>query len=141
MKIKSIFFSLLLLIIAVACTEDSSTEPDTAAVEQVESELRELDQMFFKVAGSQMIGIVNEMPEGLIDLSGILGLQKSMIPGSAKSNLSSLQKTANDTSIIDLIGQLINLFGTHTWDGTQWQYADSPSDEVIIIFPYQNQTS
>ncbi len=139
MKIKSLFVLVLLLIIPIACSDDSSTEPENVATEQIESELRELDQMIFKMAGTGMNQMMEAMPGGIIDLSGVFNFQQNVIANAVQNDVVSLQKTAADTSIINIIGDLLNLFGTHTWDGTQWNYVDSPNDQVVIIFPYQNQ--
>jgi hypothetical protein len=107
------------------------------ATDEVESTLGELDQMILTMAGSQMVSVMNAMPDGLVDISGIFDFQNSLVFSAVQNDFHALQKTVNDTSIANLIELLTNLLGTHTWDGSQWVHSGNPDDEVVIVFPYE----
>jgi hypothetical protein len=120
-----------------------STDPDDGSNQtDVENTLKALD---LQMAGMGDIGsfsllqALESMPEGLMDVPTVLPkLVKTVTPRNLSKNSVNgrIFETLADTTIQSILEMLDSLYGTHTYINFEWVSDDTPSDEIIIIYPF-----
>ncbi len=134
---------LSLLVFTVACDEDSSTEPDTAAAQaEIELQMQAMDEMIGEAAGGPMLSAMLQFQAISTELLG--GITIPMVPQVVENyslkkyyGIDKFNEIKLDTGIVAIFSVLEMLKGTHTYnpDDESWTYTDTPDDAVLFIFP------
>lgn len=139
----------LLMLLAVAsilmftACDETNPEDDSKQAE-VENTLKALDAQMGgmgEIGESPMMMAAAQMPPGLMDMDLMLPkMVKGITPNSLGKNAYDRRafETLTDTTVQNILDMLDSLYGTHTYTGTEWVHDDSPSNQVIIIFPFIN---
>jgi len=113
---------------------DKSTEPEEKPEVEFEKSVSEMNLTALSMLNSKMYMGLLQMPAGLVALPDVIF--PKIAPNSlAKKGINKNYSSA-DSSFLNLFARLEALYGTHTFDGTQWNHTDSPANEVIIQYPF-----
>lgn len=135
LKTKFIFVLLIsITFLFIGC--DKSTEPEEKPEEAFEKSLTQMDLTMASMTTSKMFLAFLQMPDSLIDmpsfpLSNFVTNQHSLSKNIVKRDF-----TSADSSILSFFDGLERLYGTHIYDGSKWNHSSSPSDEVVIQYPF-----
>lgn len=133
-------FAVSSLLIFTAC--DSTDPSDDSKETEVKTTLAQLDATMGSMAdlqSSKMLMALDGMPEGLLDLGFVLPkIVNSVTPYNLSKNSLNGRffETLADTTIQDILDMLNMLYGTHTYIDGEWTFTDSPSSEIIIMYPF-----
>lgn len=130
-------FTILLMLSFTACKSDDDDGGNDQ--ENVENALTALDQTLANMTlQSSMFYGLQQLPAGLID---DVPFGFPLMPPGFENN--SLSKKAFhsytirvDSTFTNLLLLFERLKGTHTYNGEEWEFSDTPSDEVIISYPF-----
>jgi len=113
---------------------DKSTEPQEKPEQAFEKSVVEMNMTAVSMLNSKMFMGLMQMPTGLVDLPDIV------LPMAERNSLSknviSKNYSAADSTFLNLFARLEALYGTHIYDGTQWIHSSTPTNEVIIQYPF-----
>ena len=142
-KYAILLIILSLFVFTVACNEDSSTEPDTAAAQaEIELQMQAMDQMVGEAAGGPMLSAMLQFQTISTELLG--GISIPMVSQVVEnyslkkfSGIDRFKEVKLDTGIVAIFSVLEVLKGTHTYNPADetWTHTDSPDDAVVFIFP------
>lgn len=133
-------FAVSSLLFFTAC--DSTDPSDDSKETEVKTTLAQLDATMGGMAdlqASPMLAALDEMPEGLMDLGFILPqLITTVTPDNLSKNAANgrIFETLADTTISDILDMLLELYGTHTYINDQWVSTDTPSDAIVMMYPF-----
>lgn len=148
MKTKNLLllFALTGLMIFASCKKDETPSPLSAT--EAKAELTSINTDYIDIKANFEDSEAGQMQEAVYDIGGLPFDLPSKAPSQAKSFKDDFVKSVKPalTKNYGIDGPFINLdfnanVGTYTYNGSTWDFSSTPTDKIVIVFPYHENTA
>ena len=148
MKTKNLLALLAIagIMVFASCKKDET--PDPLSATEAKAELTSINTDYIDIKGNFDDSEAGQMQEAVYDIGGLPFDLPSKVPSQAKSFKNDFMKSVKPelTKNYGFDGPFIYLdfdahVGTYTYNGSTWDFTETPVDKIVIVFPYHEATA